>query len=295
MHSTAHVRLDQTRVEILRSAVRLPKGQLKPSRRCIYFVLKVQEGASYRIVEHSWSVFRSFQSAVMGVDKHECHGLCAALQHAMRHQLRLPVKKVGFRTWCKIHLHHHTETTIELFREHFQDFLDLLLFLLQEPQARCAAFGELPASRAEILRVDVRAPKPTKDDVIFLLRVHDAGENYGVQQSWTAFDNLRNDLLRVLAPGHVCDGVCPWLWEELRHNFDFPTKKVGFFTWLDLRLQRQTTATIEVYREHFQQLLDALVGLLCQTRIHCERFHGVYTVVAKFLTSDPKDALQCVV
>ncbi|KDO16821.1 hypothetical protein SPRG_17694 [Saprolegnia parasitica CBS 223.65] len=157
----------------------------------------------------------------------------------------------------------------------------------------------LPASRAEILRADVRLPigvvKPTKDHVVFVLRVHDDGDCYGVEQTWSAFIALRNELLIALAPGHPCQGVCPWLWEDLRHNFDFPThKKVGFLEWWNIRLQRHTPATIEIFRSHFQQLLDSLVTLLCQTRIHCERFQGVYAVVARFLTADPIEAMQCV-
>ncbi|OQS05056.1 poly, ADP-ribose polymerase 3-like [Thraustotheca clavata] len=154
----------------------------------------------------------------------------------------------------------------------------------------------LHTSKVEIIRADVRLPsakaKATKENVVFVLKVLDGNESYGVERSWADFIDLKNNLLIALDPGHPCNGVCPWLWEDLRHNFDFPTKKVGFLTWWDIRFQRHNATTIEIFREHFQQMLDALLKLLCQPPDHCERFHSVFAVVAGFLTPDAKEALQ---
>ncbi|EQC29826.1 hypothetical protein SDRG_12372 [Saprolegnia diclina VS20] len=145
------------------------------------------------------------------------------------------------------------------------------------------------ATRVEIVRASIRLPsdaskvKPSNDNVIFVIKVHTASGYHLVEQSWTAFTQLKEALLLALDPGHACSGVCPWLWEDLYHNFEHPTQKVNLRTWLQMRLHRHTKRTVQVYLEHFQELLDSMLHLLRQRDVQCHQFHDVCDVLTQFL------------
>ncbi|OQR85085.1 hypothetical protein ACHHYP_12298 [Achlya hypogyna] len=154
----------------------------------------------------------------------------------------------------------------------------------------------LDRTRVEIERASVRLPrgakKVTNEHVFFVLKVFDGSSYHTVEQSWAAFSVLKEDLLLALDAGHACSGICPWLWEDLHHNFDYPTKKVNFRTWLQMRLRRHTKGTIQVFLEHFQELLDSMLNVLRHRHVHCKQFHDVCAVLARFIHVRPPTHLE---
>ncbi|KDO25325.1 hypothetical protein SPRG_09151 [Saprolegnia parasitica CBS 223.65] len=153
----------------------------------------------------------------------------------------------------------------------------------------------LDRTRVTIERASVRLPKDKKKPdsacIFFVIKVDKGDGCHVIEQSWAAFSELKEDLLTALDAGHACHGICPWLWEDLHHNFDYPTKKVNLRTWLHLRLRRRTKDTIQVFLEHFQELLDSMLTVLRQRHIHCRQFHDVCAVLARFIDVRPPTLL----
>ncbi|OQS05048.1 hypothetical protein THRCLA_20729 [Thraustotheca clavata] len=154
----------------------------------------------------------------------------------------------------------------------------------------------LDRTRIEITRAFIRLPKgmkkPDNECVFFVLKVYDGATYHTVERSWADFSQLKEDLLVALDAGHSCSGICPWLWEDLNHNFDYPTKKVNFRTWLQLRLRRHTKRTIQVFLEHFQELLDSMLDVLRQRHIKCKQFQEVCQVLAAFMNVRPPSMIE---
>ncbi|EQC29827.1 hypothetical protein SDRG_12373 [Saprolegnia diclina VS20] len=145
--------------------------------------------------------------------------------------------------------------------------------------------------RVEILRAsvckNVDKSQPREASVIYVLKIYDGASHHLVEQSWAAFLELKRDLLTALDPGHACNGLCPWLYEDLASNFDIPRRNVPFFKYLFIRLHVINRRTIQVFREHFQELLDSLLRLLHTRGGHCKRLLDVCTVLANFLHIRP--------
>ncbi|OQR84552.1 hypothetical protein ACHHYP_13247, partial [Achlya hypogyna] len=158
-----------------------------------------------------------------------------------------------------------------------------------------ASSSHLDRTRVEILRVVVRSSaaraKPHRDNTFFILKVHSGSDYNIVEQSWSAFRTLKVDLLEALDKGHVCHGVCGPLHRHLKRTFDAPTN-VDIATWLRLRLRRHDDATMQLYLEHFQGLLDALLRLLRQHDVDCVKFLGLRDVLARFLQFRPTTVLE---
>ncbi|EQC29831.1 hypothetical protein SDRG_12377 [Saprolegnia diclina VS20] len=143
------------RTEILRSVVRLPPGQLKPSRKYIVFVLKVSTSSNaYRIVERTWPECRRFEDAVLKARRHDCAKRCTALWAELEPNVER--MHVGFRNWCKIQLHHHTPETIAIFLEHYQVLFDAMLALVTA--TRCSGLDNLRTLLSEFLSPPVKCP-----------------------------------------------------------------------------------------------------------------------------------------
>ncbi|KDO17155.1 hypothetical protein SPRG_17446 [Saprolegnia parasitica CBS 223.65] len=145
------------RAEILRSVVRLPPGQLKPSRKYIVFVLKVSTACnSYRIIERTWSECHRFEDALLKALRHDCAKRCTALWAELEPNVERSTRHVGFRNWCKIQLHHHTPETIAIFLEHYQVLLDAMLALAAA--TRCSGLDNIRALLSEFLSPPTKCP-----------------------------------------------------------------------------------------------------------------------------------------
>ncbi|OQR95748.1 hypothetical protein ACHHYP_00048 [Achlya hypogyna] len=147
-------------------------------------------------------------------------------------------------------------------------------------------------TRVVIQRATVTLPAaastPRDQDIAFVLRVahHDAQST--VVRSWPAFQQLQRDLLRALEPGHACHGVCVYLWEDLRHNFDRPSAGTSLGAWWSLQRNVHTKETIQIYLRHFQELLNSLLHVLHVDDVKCPRLRNLTSALCHFLALEPK-------
>ncbi|OQR85083.1 hypothetical protein ACHHYP_12299 [Achlya hypogyna] len=151
-----------------------------------------------------------------------------------------------------------------------------------------SALSRLSTTRVEItgshIRLSANETKTTEDSVVFKLRVyHGTSTVYELEKSYRAFTALKADLLQALDAGHLCTGVCPWLWEDLQHNFERPKSRTNLRAWLQIRLHRHTPATAVVFTAHFQELLDSLLQLLRKEHAKCQKLTDLSDVLATFL------------
>ncbi|OQS05051.1 hypothetical protein THRCLA_02761 [Thraustotheca clavata] len=304
---TANNRLDRIRVDIVRACVRLPPNQKKPDESSIFFILKVYEGTNCHEIEKSWNDFIELKWDLLeALDPgHDCDGICPWLWEDLDHNYDLPTKGLNLWTWLQIRLHLRNKTTIQAFLQHFQELLDSLIRLLRQRHIQCKRFQEVCVVLAHFL--EIRPPtiiefrsraslentrveittrisgNSSEDSVVYVLCVYHGTSNHTIEKSYRAFLQLKEDLLQALEPGHMCPGICPWLWEDLNHNFDRPKKRINLRARLQMRLHRYTPAIIAAFLEHFQELLDSLLLILRREHGKCDKFTDLCEVLAQFL------------